>query len=238
MDMIKMQDTIKMLIELQGFDSVIFDRKRLLEEIPDRIKAFDRIMLEKSEHLRALEEESKKLQISHKEKEGELKAKEESIKKHQAQLYQVKTNQEYTALEKEIASVTADSSLLEEEIITLLDRVDEIKKKTAKEKEILDGEKRKIDDEKKKIDIQRKAAEAEYKELNDKRKAFAAGVDKEALAKYERILHKKDGLAIVPVIGNACGGCNMNLPPQVINEAKLKKTLTFCGNCARILYSE
>jgi len=233
-----MQDTIKMLIELQGFDGVIFDRKRLLEEIPDKIREFDRMLEEKSSNLKALEEESKKLQVSHKEKEGDLKEKEEAIKKHQTKLYQVKTNPEFTALEKEIGSITADSSLLEEEIIMLLDRVDEIKKKVAKEKEILDGEKKKVDEEKEKIDLQRKAAEAEYNDLSGKRKEFASGIDKGVLAKYERILHKKDGLAMVPVVGGACGGCNMNLPPQVINEAQMKKTLTFCGNCARILYSE
>lgn len=233
-----MQDTIKMLIELQGLDAVIFDRKRLLEEIPDKIKEFDRMLQEKSSSLKALEEESKKVQITHKEKEGDLKTKEEAIKNHQAKLYQVKTNQEYTALEKEIGSITADGSLLEEEIITLLDRVDEIKKKTVKEKEILDGEKKKVDEEKKKIEVEKKAAEAEYNDLSQKRKEFAAGIDKGALAKYERILYKKDGLAMVPVVAGACGGCNMNLPPQVINEAKLQETLTFCGNCARILYSE
>ncbi len=227
-----------MLIELQGFDGVIFDRKRLLEEIPDKIREFDRMLEEKSFNLKALEEESKKLQVSHKEKEGDLKEKEEAIRKHQTKLYQVKTNPEFTALEKEIGSITADSSLLEEEIIMLLDRVDEIKKKVAKEKEILDGEKKKVDEEKEKIDLQRKAAEAEYNDLSGKRKEFASGIDKGVLAKYERILHKKDGLAMVPVVGGACGGCNMNLPPQVINEAQMKKTLTFCGNCARILYSE
>jgi len=233
-----MQETIKMLIELQQFDSVLFEKKKLMDDIPKKMQELDAMLEEKSTNLRIMEEESKKLLISRKEKEGDLKAKEEAVKKHQAQLYQVKTNQEYTALEKEIGSVTADSSLLEEEIITLLDRVDEIKKKIAKEKEILDEERKKADAEKMMMESQRKAAEAEYENLSGKRKEFASKINKDALAKYERILYKRDGLAMVPVLGGACGGCNMNLPPQVINEAKMKKKLTFCGNCARILYSE
>ncbi|MGB2705566.1 MAG: C4-type zinc ribbon domain-containing protein [Candidatus Omnitrophota bacterium] len=235
---IAMIDTIKMLIELQELDSAIFDNKRLLDGIPERIKELDRILEEKSAKLKTLEEESKKLQVSHKEKEVELKTKEDTIKKHQAQLYQIKTNKEYAALEKEIGSAKADGSLLEEEIINLLDRIDEIKKNIAKERELLEEEKKKTDEEKKKIESEKKTSESEYNDLNSKRKEFTSKIDKAVLSKYERILHNKDGLAMVPIVDDACGGCNMNLPPQVINEAKLKKDLTVCGNCARILYAK
>jgi len=41
---------------------------------------------------------------------------------------------------------------------------------------------------------------------------------------------------MVSVIGDACGACNINLPPQVINEIRLKQELIHCGSCARILY--
>ena len=63
-------------------------------------------------------------------------------------------------------------------------------------------------------------------------------VEKEFLVKYERLIKSKEALAMVSIEGDACGGCNINLPPQVINEVKLKQDLIFCGSCARILYSE
>ncbi len=233
-----MQDQIKMLLELQQLDSEIFNQKRILDAIPEKIKEFDRVLEEKSAGLKELEEESKKIQVKRKEKEMDLNTKEQTVKKYQGQLFQIKTNKEYTALEKEIALVKADNSVLEEEIIGLLDQVEEIKKKVAKENENLAEEKKKIAEEKKRMEAERKTAEAEYNDLNARRKDFAAKLDKKILAKYERILHNKDGLAMVPIVGDTCGGCNMNLPPQVTNEAKMKKVLTFCGNCARILYSE
>ena len=233
-----MEEQIKMLIELQELDGEIFNKKRILDAIPEKLKEFDRILEEKSTNLKNLEEESKKIQVKHKEKEMELKTKEETIKKHQGQLYQIKTNQEYTALEKEIGSAKADVSILEEDIINLLEEVDQIKKDVTKEKEVLEAEKKKIEVEKKKIEEEKNTIEAGYNNLNEKRKEFAGKVDKKILSRYERILQKWDGLALVSVVGGACGGCNMNLPPQVINEAKLKEGLTFCGNCARILYSE
>ena len=51
-------------------------------------------------------------------------------------------------------------------------------------------------------------------------------------------LKGKEGLAMVPVRQNACGGCHLNLPPQVINEIQMKTELVFCESCARILYIE
>jgi len=233
-----MEEQIKMLIELQGLDAEIFNSKRILDEVPVRIKELDDELEAKSANIKALEEESKKIQVKHKEKEMELKTKEEDVKKHQVKLFQVKTNQEYTALEKEIGGVKADASVLEEEIINLLDQVEEIKKSVAKEREVLEVEKKKSEIEKNKIEEEKKAAEEKFNDLNNKRKEFAGKIDKNILAKYERILHKKDGLALVPIVSDSCGGCNMNLPPQVINEARLTKGLTVCGNCARILYAK
>lgn len=238
MVVINSEEQIKMLVELQELDGEIFDKKRMLDLIPGRIKELEEILETKSADLKNLEEESKKLQVKRKEKETDLAAKEETIKKYQTQLFQIKTNKEYTSLEKEIAGIRADNSVLEDEIIALLEQVDEIQKKVLKEKQILEEEKRKITDEKKKIGQEKKTNEAEFNDLSSKRKVFAEKLDKKILSVYERILHNRDGLAMVPIIGGACGGCNMNLPHQIINEAKLRKDLIFCGNCARILYIE
>ncbi|MBN1353804.1 MAG: hypothetical protein JW994_03950 [Candidatus Omnitrophica bacterium] len=230
------EEQIKMLIELQELDREIFNRKRALEIIPEKIKELDAMMDSKTNAMKNLDEEYKKIQLKRKEKEVELDSKEQSIKKYQSQLYQVKTNKEYSSLEKEIASIKADNSLLEEEIITLLDNAEGIQKEIAKEKAIFEEEKKKIDGQKREVEEEKKTAEAELKGLNGKREEFTARIDKNILAKYERILHNKDGLAMVPIVEGACGGCNMNLPPQVVNETQLKKDFTFCGNCARMLY--
>ena len=231
-----MEDQIKLLIELQEMDTEIFAKKKALEAIPVRLKEMDDLLESKAGTVKVLEDEIKSLQVKHKEKEVDLETKEGTIKKHETQLFQVKTNQEYTALQKEIASIKADCSLLEEDIIGFLDRIEETQKRLAKEKEVLAGEKSKIDEEKKKMDEEKKKMESGLGELTKKREEFSAGIDKKYLSRYERILHNRDGLAMVPIEGDACGGCNMNLPPQVINEARKKKELVICGNCARILY--
>ena len=238
MTAVNVEEQTKMLLELQELDSEVLDKKNVLKFIPEKVKQLDAELESKSASLKCLEEELKKVQLVHKEKEGDLQTKEEAIKKHQSQLSQIKTNKEYTALQKEIDSLKADSSLLEEDIINSLDKIDEIKKNIAKEKEIFEIEKNKTGEDKKKMEVECKKAEAEYNDLSNKRKEFASKIDRSILSKYDRILHNKNGLAMVPVVSNACGGCNMNLPPQVINEARLRRELVFCGNCARILYSK
>jgi hypothetical protein len=232
------EEHIKLLIALQKLDSQIFKLRKELEGQPVFLSNLDEAFKEKETTLKGKEEELKGLTVKRKEKEGELQAKEEGIKKLQAQLYQIKTNKEYQAMDKEIAGQKADISVIEEAIIKVLDSTDECAKEITKEKNILGEERKKIDEEKKKLEIRTKDIEASLEKLNSERGVVAQKVDKKFLVKYERILHSKDGLAMVSVVDKACGGCNINLPPQVINEIKLKEELIFCGSCARILYIE
>ncbi len=235
---ISLADEIKRLIELQQLDGEIFRIKGELEAMPEKLKEFSAIIKEKESIYITSEEKSKKLKVQQKEKEIELQTKEEAIKKHQTQLYQLKTNKEYTAMEKEIASLKADNSILEEGIIKLLDETDAVEKEITENKKIYEQEKSRIESEKKKVEQEKIQFETELKNIESQRSEFVKNIDKDILSKYERILQAKDGLALVPVVLDACDGCNMNLPPQVINEVKLKNDLIFCGNCSRILYSK
>ena len=88
----------------------------------------------------------------------------------------------------------------------------------------------------KKIEDEIKSIESQLAQEETKRKQEAAAVDANILSKYERILEAKDGLAMVPIVNDTCGGCHMQLPPQVINEIRLKNEIIYCQICSRILY--
>ena len=141
---INMKEQIQMLIELQGLDGEIFKRKRVIESVPGRLKQLDDELEKEKDTLKNLEEESKQIQVKRKEKEMDLEVKEAEIKKHQAQLMQVKTNKEYDALKKEIADRAADKSVLEEEIIAMLDEVDGIQKEVSRERDVVEEKKKKF----------------------------------------------------------------------------------------------
>ena len=150
----------------------------------------------------------------------------------------MKTNNEYNALEKEIGGLKADKSLLEEEILGIFDRIEAAEKELAEAKRAFTEEKKRIDTEKAKLESARKEVEAKAVELEGKRKIILPTIDKETLSRYERILHGKDGMALVPVKGDNCGGCFVHLPPQVINEIRLKEKIIYCERCARMLFTE
>ena len=233
-----LEDQLKMLVELQGLDTQILKLENELAAIPKRVAAMDAAFKEKEANLREHENTIKMLQVKRREKEVELQSKEDTIKKYTTQMYQVKTNKEYTALQEEIGRVKADNSLIEEEVIKTLDQLDAENVAVAKEKEFLKKEEAVSREEKRKLDEEAACSKGEVDGLKKQRDELAGKVDKAVLAKYERILAGRDGLAVVPVANDSCQGCFRLMPPQVINEIRMKTDLVFCENCARILYIE
>jgi uncharacterized protein len=231
-------DQMKLLVELQGLDTQIFKFEDDLESIPRKISEMEDHFKEKSANLKSLEDGVKSLQVKRKEREGDLQAKEEAVKKFQSQMYQVKTNKEYSAFQEEIARAKADGSLIEEDIIKMFDQIDAENKKIAQEKDYLKKEESVFGEEKKKLDEEVSRIKVDLEGLKSQRATLASKVDATLLPKYERIVSSKGGLAVVPVANDSCQGCFRIMPPQVINEIRMKTALIFCENCARILYIE
>jgi hypothetical protein len=232
------KEEIDKLTKLQEVDAQILKLTEEKNQIPERIANLEESFRNKQKDLIQLEEKVRQLQMKRKEKELELSSREESIKKYQIQLYQVKSNKEYQSLQKEIEGLKADNSILEDEIIAFLEEIDGLKAEILKEKDVLSQEEEKMELQKTSFKERIAELEKQLNELNSVRKDMASRVDREVLSKYERILKNKDGLAVVPVRNNACQGCFMGLPPQVINEIKMQDRLIICEVCSRILYLE
>ncbi|MFH1062614.1 MAG: C4-type zinc ribbon domain-containing protein [Candidatus Omnitrophota bacterium] len=229
---------IEILKELQKIDSQVFKTKEALEDKPRQIAILEEEFAERSSLLKRLEDELKKVQIGHKEKDLELQSKEASVDKHKNQLSQIKTNKEYNALQVEIEKMKADNSLLEEQIIMLLDKIDTLKASINKEKELLAQEEKKLKTAKAAVELEIRELQETINKLNLQRKiAITADLKPEVLDLYERIRENRGEIAIVPVRDGSCSGCFMNLRAQVLNELSLGKLLT-CDTCSRILYVE
>ena len=229
-------EQIKILVELQKIDSEIYRLKKELESYPVFKQKIEIEFEKKKSRLKAAEEELRSAQLKQKEKEGDLQSKEEKIKKLHAQLYQLKSNREYSAMELEIKGLKADNSVLEEEILKLLDAVDFVKARVAKEKENLAGDEKQMKEDLAKLAQKSSEVSGEIILQEEKRKSYPPNIDKNLIAQYERILKGREGLALVPVRNNSCGGCHMELPPQIVNEIQIADKLIVCESCARILY--
>lgn len=224
------------LIKLQEIDSQIYGLRSERSIKPQEIKAAEVSFESKKAHMAELDKKLLDLQKQRKDQEAELLAKEESAKKLQGQLYSLKTNKEYQTMLQQIQDSKADASVIEDKILELFGKGDEVKNEVEKEKLRLKDEEKVFLAEKKKVEDRIKEIDDRLLQLDAQRKQAISGVDSKILSQYERILSSRDGLAIVLVKGNSCGGCNMFVPPQVINLIKMYEHIITCEMCNRILY--
>jgi predicted nucleic acid-binding Zn-ribbon protein len=171
-----------------------------------------------------------------KEKESLLADKEKAIEKHSIELNTVKSNDTYKALLLEIEKAKADKSILEDELLALMEKVDEESAKIkAAENEFQKFEeniKKEITDIKNNADKLKEDAIA----LANKREEHKLKVSKSVLSHYERLKEGRDGRGMAIVDGESCGSCSMVLRTQLINQALKGQELVFCDNCSRILF--
>ncbi len=228
-------DQIRILLDIQKLDLEIRDIKEKEEEIPRYIKEGEEKVKHAEEEVNRLHKEIERTLVKRKEKELELESNQETIRKYQLQLYQVKTNKEYASLLHEIEDLKRKNSLLEDEIIELMEKAESGEELMKNEKDNLirlkeELEKRK-EEGRKKLEILRKRE----KELKEKKNNLAREIDAMLLSRYERLIQNR-GTALAEIRDETCGGCHLELPPQVLNEVKGGKKLVTCERCSRILY--
>ena len=238
MSTVSIADQLKILIELQGLDGQIYQLKRELGLKPAEIARVKAEHQQFADGLKKLEDQHKSLEVKRNQMEIELGEKENQIKKLQGQLFQVKTNKEYSTLQKEIEGFKADKSVLEEEVLKFMEQIDQVKGGVTAERKELQSRESELKARLAKLDEETQRIQSSIQQLQSSRSALVPKLEPPILTRYERILVNKEGLALVPVKGEACSGCHMVLPPQMINEIHLATRLIPCESCARILYLE
>ncbi len=231
-----MTDVLETLKQLQEVDSELFRLRREQQHKPLELERAKQVLAEEQAKAGAVEARLNATQVQRKEKELELSTAEARVKKLQMQLFQLKTNKEYSAMQHEIDIGKADSSLLEEEILHVLEKIDQIKHEHSQQLVRVNQQQAALAQEEVRIQQALQTIAQQMQQLEAKRATLTPLVEPASLALYERVLANRDGLALVPIVKESCGGCNMVQPPQVINEAHLKAKLATCDSCNRILY--
>jgi len=238
MEQTNLKEQLSSLIKLQAIDSEIYALTQSKLAKPQEIKTLEAAFESKKQELSQAEKALLDLQKQKKDQEGELAAKEEAAKKLQGQLFALKTNKEYQTMLQQIADAKADGSVIEDKILQIMVLLDNAKINSDKEKAKLKEEEVIFNDQKAKIQASVKEIDEKLAGLETQKKTMAPGIDSKVYAQYERILSMRHGLAITTVKNNSCQGCNMFVPPQVINLIKMYDKIITCENCNRILYIE
>jgi len=227
---------LKKLVELQEVDLVLDRIRSEIDQIPKEIERLKKELEESQNLVEDLKKRLIELQIERKNKELELKAKEEELKKHQTELYMVKTNEAYTALLKEIEEGKKLKSDIEDAVLALLEQEDDLSGQEKIRKEDLAQKKEEVEKQQKELEERLVRLNENLLEVESEEKQKIAGIESRIFERYQKIREKKDGLAVVPIIDGFCGGCNIAVPPELINDVLRAKELVACTNCLRILY--
>lgn len=238
MSTLNLKTQLSFLIKLQCLDSEIYSLNSEKQAKPQELNVLEVSFEEKKQIFTILEKSSLDLQKQKKDKELELGTKEEGIKKLQGQLYQLKTNKEYNTMMQQIEDAKADISLIEDKILQILEQIDKVKGDVELQKQKIKEEEKILNEEKKKIEERIAIINDRISQLEGQRKQIIPDIDAKIFAQYERILSNRDGLAIVSISDNSCQGCNMFMPPQVINLIKMYEHIITCETCNRMLYIE
>jgi len=229
-------EQLKKLVELQEVDLLLDRIGSEMDQIP---KEIDRLKGEYEQSEASLNELKKKiteLQVDRKNKELELRSKEEELKKHQSQLFSIKTNEAYTALLKEIEEGKKLKNDIEDTILAVMEQEDALLTEEKIKKEELAKRKEEVTKQQKELEDKLQRLKQNLQEVQSEQKQKIDNIKSEIFKRYQRIREKKDGVAVVPVTDEFCGGCNIALPPQVINDVLKGEDLVACRNCLRILY--
>lgn len=233
---ISLKDQLRKLVEIQVLDEQIFASKTILKERPSEIEDLRLEFEAKKATLKTLEDKLKTIQVKQKDLDNDLKTKEDAIAKADASLGLLKTNKEYTARLTEIENIKADKSIIEEKILMGFDEVEGARKAVETERSVVAQYEKDFNAKKKEVEDAMAIAQDQIKVQDSKRIRLTPEVRPDILSRYERIMHNKEGVGIVPVSNCNCTGCNMHVTDHLLNQIRAYDQLISCEYCSRILY--
>ena len=231
-------EQLKLITALQKIDTEIArigNRKKMLPGEMARLDDTWQVFCADFEKDNKILEELNK---DHKEREDKLKRGLENLKKTRERLSEVKTNKEYQAMLKEIEVTEAKNSTMEDELLIIMEKLDQIKKQVKIKEKALDEHRRDYESNKQRIEHELTDMDAESASYLEKHLLLEAQIAPGLLKKYETIRNRSQGTAVVAVWKETCMGCHMNIPPQLYIELQKNVDIEFCPHCNRIIYWE
>ncbi len=236
---INVAERLRSLYNLQLIDSQLDEIAYLKGELPMEVEDL-RDMIEGLEtRARKLEESIKETEKAMAVAHNQIKDSEALLDKYQRQQNDVKNNREYEALQKEIEISTLDIRLKGKEVNEYLALINR-KKETLEETQGVLAEKN-GELERKKLELEEiiKKTDKEEEKLKKESEKARKKTEERMLLGYDKIRGTyKNGLAVVTVERDSCGGCFNQIPPQMQVEIRQRNKVMLCEHCGRILVDE
>jgi uncharacterized protein len=233
------EEKLTNLVRLQKIDSKLDEIGILKGELPMEVSDLEDEIQGLHARQTRIEEEINGISDFINKKKEIITESDALVKKYEKQSENVKNNREFEAINKEMEMQQLEIKLAEkhikdanEEIAEKIKLLDAAKKQIANKEGVLNNKKGELE----KIIADTEKEETEFKGISDKARA---ALDERLLFSYDRIRNNyRNGLGVVPVVRDSCGGCFNAIPPQKQSEIKQHKKILVCENCGRILVDQ
>lgn len=233
---VSVEEKLKALYTLQTIDSEIDRIRTIRGELPLEVNDLEDIVIGLEARIKKHNDEIAELEEQIAAKKNAMKDSAALIKKYESQQSKVRNNREYDSLTKEIEFQNLEIQLSEK-------RIKEFKVQIAGKKELIEQCEEELKDRNKilkakKAELEDIIAETQKEEeaLQKRSQQAESMIEDRLLNAYKRIrANAKNGLAVVVVERDACGGCFNKIPPQRQLDIKLHKKILVCEHCGRIL---
>lgn len=236
---ISVEERLRALYSLQHVDSEIDKIRTLRGELPLEVQDLEDEIAGLETRLGNLREEVLNLEKAASKKTIEISESESLIRKYEEQQKNVRNNREFDSLSKEIEYQNLEIELFNKKIREFHFQIEEKKQLIAESEVQLSERQTDLDNKKSELDEIISDTQKEEETLLNKSKKIEEVIEERLLTAYKRIRsNARNGLAVVPVQRDACGGCFNQIPPQRQLDIKSRRKIIVCEYCGRILVDD
>jgi predicted nucleic acid-binding Zn-ribbon protein len=231
-----MHADLERVIALQQLDSEANQARRKLAEGPEREKAFDTRLADARQRVADAKAGLAANQDARRAIDKDVALHQGRLSKYRDQAMAVKTNQEYHAIQHEMAHAQAEVKKYEDAMLERMLEADDLAAALKTAESELAAQQKTIDADRKSMQAQDAQLQQSLEGLLARRAAIVAAIDKQVLATYETAAAKRQGVAVAEAKDGICTICHVRLRPQVFNTVRRNEDITQCESCQRILY--
>ncbi len=233
---LSVEEKLKTLYQMQTALSAIDEKRALRGELPLEVQDLEDEIAGLTTRVEKIQNDIDEFQKAVTQKKGEIIDAQNSVERYKNQLNEVKNNREYDTLSKEIEFQTLEIELCNKKIKEAQARIAEKQEELAVNQANIADRQSDLDLKKSELDEIMEETRAEEDKLKAKVKDLEAKIEPRLLASFKRIRkNARNGLGIVYVQRDACGGCFNKIPPQRQLDIKMHKKIIVCEYCGRIM---
>ena len=233
---LSVEEKLKTLYQLQTTLSAIDEKKALRGELPLEVQDLEDEIEGLTIRIDKIKREIDEFQKAVSQKKAEINEAQASVERYKTQLNDVKNNREYDTLSKEIEFQSLEIELCNKKIREAQARIEEKTNELQANEENIKDRQNDLDMKKGELDEIMEETRAEEEKLKEKVSELEAKIEPRLLTSFLRIRkNARNGLGIVYVQRDACGGCFNKIPPQRQLDIKMHKKIIVCEYCGRIL---